>query len=180
MKILNEKREADRKKTSTTPTQVQLIEKPMCQMGHVSQGTPRPSIRTPRIIRQEALIAFSLESVGIKRIHPITKNNQDYKNKTFGEIHSQKNLQHFCAPVIHPTTDEIMTSYKRLKNDPKFREVWETGFGKEWGGLAQGDKRTGSKGTNTLIILRPDQVNMIPNDRVVTYANIVVDYLPQK
>ena len=73
-----------------------------------------------------------------------------------------------------------MTSYKILKNDPKFKEVWETGFGKEWVGLAQGDKRTVAKGTNTLIILRPDQMHMIPNDRVVTYANIVVDYRPQK
>ena len=70
--------------------------------------------------------------------------------------------------------------FKRLKNEPKFREVWETGFGKEWGGLAQGDKQTGEKGTNTLIIIRPDQVHMIPNDRVVTYTNIVVDYCPQK
>ena len=130
MKILNEKREADRKKTSTTPTQVQLIEKPMCQMSHVRQGTPRPSIRTPRIISQEALIVFSLAAVGIKRIHPITKDTQDYKNKTFGEIHSQNTPQHFCAPFIHPTTGEIMTSYKRLTNEPKFREVWETGFGK--------------------------------------------------
>ena len=43
-----------------------------------------------------------------------------------------------------------------------------------------GDKQTGAKGTNTLIILRPDEVHMIPNDRVVTYANIVVDYRPQK
>ena len=58
--------------------------------------------------------------------------------------------------------------------------MWETGFGKEWGGLAQGDKRTGAKGTNTLIILRPDQVHMIPNDQVVTYANIVVEYHTQK
>ena len=73
-----------------------------------------------------------------------------------------------------------MTSYKRLTNEPKFREVWEIGFGKEWGGLAQGDKRTGEKVTNTLIIIRPDEVHMIPNDRVVTYANIVVDYRPQK
>ena len=108
--------------------------------GSRRQETPRPLVRTPRIISQEALIAFSLAAVGIKIIHPITKNNQDYKNKKFGEIHSQQNPQHFCAPVIHPTTGEIMTSYKRLTNDPKFREVWETAFGKEWVGLAQGDK----------------------------------------
>ena len=94
--------------------------------------------------------------------------------------HAPDNLQHFCAPVIHPTTGEIITSYKRLFNNPKLRNVWETSFGKEWGGLAQGDKRTGASGTNKLIILSPDQIHEIPNDRVVMYANIFVDYRPQK
>ena len=30
------------------------------------------------------------------------------------------------------------------------------------------------------MILRPDQVLLIPNDCVVTYATIIVDYRPQK
>ena len=46
--------------------------------------------------------------------------------------------------------------------------------------MDQGDKRTGAIGTNTFKILRPDQVILIPNDCVVTYYNIVVDYRPQK
>ena len=46
--------------------------------------------------------------------------------------------------------------------------------------MAQGDKRTGEIGTNTFKILCPDQVLIIPNDRVVTYSNIVVDYRSQK
>ena len=53
-------------------------------------------------------------------------------------------------------------------------------FGKEWGRLSQGDKRTRAIGTNTFNILFPEQVLLIPNDRVVTYTNIVVDYRPQK
>ena len=83
-------------------------------------------------------------------------------------IHSQENLQHFCAPVLRPTTGELITSYKRLANDPDLKKVWENGFGKEWGSLAQGDKITGSIGTDTFIILCPDQVLLTPNDRVVT------------
>ena len=71
-------------------------------------------------------------------------------------------------------------SYKRLSKDPELKEVWETGFGKEWGRLSQRDKRTGEIVTNTFKILRPEQVLIIPNDCVVTYANIVVDYRPQK
>ena len=67
-----------------------------------------------------------------------------------------------------------------MAKDPDLKEVWETGFGNEWGSLAQGDKRTGSIGTNTFMIPRPDQVLLIPNDHVVTYANITVEYRPQK
>eukprot|EP00978_Attheya_sp_CCMP212_P035634 scaffold156249_cov52-Attheya_sp.AAC.3 len=52
--------------------------------------------------------------------------------------------------------------------------------GKEWGGLAQGDNKTGAKGTDTFNLLRPDQVKDIPKDRTVTYTNIVVDYRAQK
>ena len=110
----------------------------------------------------------------------MVEDNQDSTSKTMEEVHAPDNLQHFCAPVIHPTTGEIITSYKKLVKDPTLRDVWETGFGKEWGGLTQGDKRTGASGTNTLIILIPDRIHEIPNDRVVTYAKIVVDYRPQK
>ena len=67
-----------------------------------------------------------------------------------------------------------------MAKDPNLKEVWKTGFGKEWGSLAQGDKRTAAIGINTLQVLRPDQLLLIPNDRVVTYANITVDYRPQK
>ena len=121
-----------------------------------------------------------MAAVGIKRIFLIINNNQDSTTKPIEEIHLQENLQHFCALVIHPTTGEIISSYKRLVTGPEFRDVWETGFGKEWGGLAQGDKRMGTKGTNTLIILQPNQVHMTPNGQVLIYANIVVDCRPQK
>ena len=67
-----------------------------------------------------------------------------------------------------------------MSNDPELRDVWKTGFVKEWGSLDQGDTRTRAKGTDTFKIMRPEQVLLIPNDRVVTYANIVVDYRPQK
>ncbi len=89
-------------------------------------------------------------------------------------------MEHFCAPVIHPTSGEIIPSYKKLSKDPELKEVWQTAFGKEWGALAQGDDRTGAIGTETFKILRPDQIASIPSNRTVTYANIVVDYREQK
>ncbi len=57
---------------------------------------------------------------------------------------------HVAAPMIHPTTGEIISSYKRLMNDPATAEVWQTAFGKDFGGMAQGDLKTGQKGTDSV------------------------------
>jgi hypothetical protein len=50
--------------------------------------------------------------------------------------------------MVHPTTGNMITSYKKLMNDPEMAKVWQTAFGKDFGGMAQGDKKTGQKGTN--------------------------------
>ena len=42
----------------------------------------------------------------------------------------------------------MITKYAELANNPKMAEVWSTAFGKEFGGLAQGDEKMGAKGTN--------------------------------
>ena len=52
----------------------------------------------------------------------------------------------FCAPVVHPVTVETITSYKKLADDPITRSTWTTGYGKEFGRMAQGDEKTGGLG----------------------------------
>ena len=64
--------------------------------------------------------------------------------------------------------------------DPITNEVWSTAFGKEWGRMAQGDTKTGEKGTNSTFVMTYEEIKNIPKDRVVTYARIVVDFCPQK
>ena len=89
-------------------------------------------------------------------------------------------IEHFCAPVIHPTTGETITQYKKLIKDPVTKEIWETAFGKEFGRMAQGDNKTKCEGTNSIFVMSHDEIKQIPKDRVVTYARIVVDFRPQK
>ena len=107
---------AARRTPQTTQVEPNFIDETF-QPGKGKERTPIPSFRTPRVINQEALIAFLLAAVGIERIFPVINNNQDSITKPIEEIHLQENLQHFCALVIHPTTGEIITSYKRLVND---------------------------------------------------------------
>ena len=50
-------------------------------------------------------------------------------------------LEHLCETLIHLVTGEYITNYKKLAKDPATREVWTTGFGKEWGNLEQIDHK---------------------------------------
>jgi hypothetical protein len=54
-------------------------------------------------------------------------------------------LQQIATPMVHPTTGETISSYKQLMHDPDTAEVWQTAFGKDFGGMAQGDKKRVSR-----------------------------------
>jgi hypothetical protein len=82
--------------------------------------------------------------------------------------------------MIHPTTGETISSYKRLMNDPETAEVWQTAFGKDFGGMAQGDNKTGQKGTNSVFVMTHNEIDIAKNaGHKWTYARVVVDY-PKK
>jgi hypothetical protein len=91
------------------------------------------------------------------------------------------NDAHFAAPMIHPTTGKIISSYKHLMNDPATTVVWQTSFGKDFGGMAQGDLKTGQKGTNSVFVMTHKEIDiaMVAGHKW-TYAGIVVDHRPQK
>ena len=47
-------------------------------------------------------------------------------------------IEHMCAPVVHPVTGETITKYQKLAQDPVTKETWTTSLGKEFGNIAQG------------------------------------------
>ncbi len=53
------------------------------------------------------------------------------------------NLEHLAMPMIHTTTSETISSYKKLMNNPTTMEIWQTVFGKDFEGMAQGNNKTG-------------------------------------
>jgi hypothetical protein len=87
-------------------------------------------------------------------------------------------IEHLCNGVVHPVTNETITKYEKLANDPLMKVIWQKAMCKELGRLAQGygDK----EGTNTIFFMTIEEIKRIPKDRTVTYARIVVDYRPQK
>jgi hypothetical protein len=96
------------------------------------------------------------------------------------QLKTSIDLQQITMPMVHPTTVETITSYKRLMHDPDTAEIWQTAFGKEFGGMAQGDNKTGQKGTNSIFVMTHIEIPLIPRGQTVTYARVVVKYHPQK
>jgi hypothetical protein len=85
-----------------------------------------------------------------------------------------------AMPMVHPTTGESISSYKRLMHDPATSEVWQMGFSKDFGGLVQGNGKTGLKGTNSIFVMTHNEIKLVPKLQTVTYVCVVVDFYPQK
>jgi hypothetical protein len=83
-------------------------------------------------------------------------------------------------PMVNPTTGKSISSYKRLMHDPATLEVWQTPFGKDFGGMAQGNNKTRQKGTKSIFVMTHDEVKRISKNQTVTYAHVVVNFHPQK
>ncbi len=82
---------------------------------------------------------------------------------------------------MHPVTGETISSYKKLMNDPAMTETWQTAFGKDFGGMSQGDNKTGRKGTNAMFVMSHDEIqHVLDTGNKFTYGNPVLDYQLQK
>jgi hypothetical protein len=91
------------------------------------------------------------------------------------------NYAHFASPMVHPKIGETTTSYKRLMNDPDTAEIWQTAFGEDFGGMAQGDEKTGQAGTYSVFVMTHREIGIaMKAGHKWTYARVVVDYRPQK
>jgi hypothetical protein len=131
-------------------------------------------LRNHSLISQEAIILFTNEVWN--NLSPIynPENLQPKENAT------DANFEHLAMPMIHPTTGETITSYKKLMHNPATMEIWQTAFGKDFGGMVQGDNKTGQKGTNSIFVMTHNEILLIPADQTVTYVRVVVDFCPQK
>ena len=64
-------------------------------------------------------------------------------------------------------------------NNPDTMEIWQTAFGKDFG-MAQGDNKTGQKGTNAIFVMTHAEILLIPTDHTITYAWVIVNFCLQK
>ena len=88
------------------------------------------------------------------------------------------NMEKAANGVVHPVTQETITKYKKLIDNPLLRKTWMEAMTKELGRLSQWYKDT--KGTDTVEFMDLEEITQFPIGKIVTYARIVVDYRPQK
>ncbi len=59
--------------------------------------------------------------------------------------------------------------------------MWQTAFGKDFGGMAQGDDKTGQKGANSVFVMTHKEIDIAKAaGHKWTYVRVVVDYRLQK
>ncbi len=91
------------------------------------------------------------------------------------------NYARYASLMVYPATGETITSYKRLMNNLEAAKIWQTAFGKDFGGMAQGNNKTGQKCTNSIFLMTHKEIAMAKKEeKMWTYARIVMDYRPQK
>ncbi len=82
--------------------------------------------------------------------------------------------------MVHPTTSKRISSCKKLMHKPATSKIWQTALGKYFGGMAQGDNKTGQKGSNLIFVMTHAQIPLIPKNQTITYMRMVVDFLTPK
>jgi hypothetical protein len=122
-------------------------------------------------------------------INLLTTNNRETCNLAFTPTalllsvveQNPLHFEHFTFPMVHPITGETILSYKKLMHDPATANTWQTAFGKNFGGMAQGNNKMGQKGTNAIFVMTHDEIrHVLLEGKKFTYGNPVVDTARKK
>jgi hypothetical protein len=159
-------RKSNRVKTTTSPV---IIIPPYRMLGGGTQANAR-------LISWQALNAMTMREA---HTPPLA-----FTPRTFVPVAYEKNVPnfaHFASPMINPTTGETISSYKRLMNDAETAKIWQTAFGKDFSGMAQGDNKTVQNGMNSVFVMTHKEIDIAKAaGHKWTYARVIVDYRPQK
>ncbi len=137
---------------------------------------PIPSLARQRLVTRQALNVMTIqEQVATNAAFTPTALTPR------GMTHRPMKFEHYANPMVHPITGETISSYKKMMHVPANAEVWQTAFGKDFGGMCQGDNKTGQKGTNAMFVMTHDEIaHALRAKRIFTYGNPVVDHRTQK
>ena len=107
-------------------------------------------VKIPCAIDANTWEVFAQQAINVITTHELDTANTTFTPRALVPFANTKRatcFKHYASPMVHPITDETISSYKKLMNNPATTEVWQTAFGKDFDGMAQGCNKTGQKGT---------------------------------
>jgi hypothetical protein len=120
-------------KAALVPTRVQPPQ------GRIQARTPVPLGARQRVVMRHAINVLALREQA----------SCDTRYTPCSLLQHAKmpiNYEHYANLMVHPVTGRMISSYKKLMHDPAMAEVWQTAFGKDFGGMAQGCNEQGKRG----------------------------------
>jgi hypothetical protein len=63
--------------------------------------------------------------------------------------------------MVHPVTGETISSYVKLMHNPATAEIWQTAFGKDFEGIAQGNNKMGKKSINAMFVMTHEEIQQV-------------------
>ena len=170
-----ERRTKDNQTLYTHPRTVRVPRKQAEVIPAPAAPVATPSHRRPRTFIQQVINVITTHKLATADTTFTPRALVSFANTKHGTC-----FQQYASPMVHPITGETISSYKKLMNNPARAEVWQTAFGKYFGGMAQGCNKTGQKGTNAMFVTtRAEIASAMAAGKKFTYANPVIDHHPQ-
>jgi hypothetical protein len=119
--------------------------------GRITARTPVPLGARQRVITRHAINLLALHEQASCDMRFTPKSLMQHAPMP---VH----YEHYTSPMVHPVTGQTISSYKKLMHNFVMAEVWQTAFGKDFGGMAQGCNKTGQKGTNAMFVMSHDEI----------------------
>ncbi len=110
----------------------------------------------PLMILQEAISFLT------KCVWPNLLDTYSLTKLTTKSVPSCLDFAQVAMPMVYLTTGETISSYKQLMHNPATSEVWQMVFGKDFGGMAQGNNKTGQKDTTSIFVMTHDEIQRSP------------------
>jgi hypothetical protein len=151
------------------------------RMNATAIATPTTTMAMPS---RRQICLFTQQAINVLTIRELATADTIFTPRALLPFTGKQNtpfFEHYASPMVHPVTGKMISSYKKLMNDPATAEIWQTAFGKDFGGMAQGCNKTGQKGTNAMFVMTRNEIaHALAAGTKFTYANPVFDYRPHK
>ena len=125
-------------------------------LSHSTRQSSRLSLAPSTYIRFSSEAVYTVLATALEKKDVIIPQRFETNKLTYDV---NFDLQEYCAGAIHPKTNETITSYKKLANNPLLQKTWMKAMCKELGNIAQVYEK---RGQTPFVFLRTNKSERSP------------------